>query len=75
MNEAEQYLGRAKMLAPNSEAVLAAEAMVVEIRGVGLDYRRVRPEQKAVSQRLVDLYPNNPSGYFRLGVSRGGKAG
>ena len=68
MDEAEQYLGRAKMLAPNSQAVLSAEAMVVEFRGHGLDYRRWRPEQKAVSQRLIDLYPNNPSGYFRLGV-------
>ena len=68
MDAAEQYLGRAKMLAPNSEAVLAAEAMVVEYRGHGLDYRRIRPEQKAVSQRLIDLYPNNPEGYFRLGV-------
>ena len=68
LDEAEQYLGRAKMLAPNSEAVLAAEAMVVEYRGHGLDYRRWRPEQKAVSQRLIDLYPNNPMGYFRLGV-------
>ncbi len=68
MDEAEQYLGRAKMLAPNSEAVLAAEAMVVEYRGHGLDYRRWRPEQKVVSQRLIDLYPNNPEGYFRLGV-------
>ena len=28
MDAAEQYLRRAKMLAPNSEAVLAAEAMV-----------------------------------------------
>ena len=68
MDEAEQHLGRAKMLAPNSEAVLAAEAMVVEYRGHGLDHRRIRPEQKAVSQRLIDLYPNNPQGYFRLGV-------
>ena len=25
-------------------------------------------EQKVVSQRLIDLYPNNPGGYFRLGV-------
>jgi TolB-like protein/DNA-binding winged helix-turn-helix (wHTH) protein len=68
MDEAEQYLERAKMLAPNSEAVLQAEAMVVEYRGHGLDHRQMRPEQKAVSQRLIDLYPNNPSGYFRLGV-------
>ena len=68
MDEAEQYLGRGKMLAPNSEAVLVAEAMVVVYRGHGLDYRRWRPEQKAVSQRLIDLYPNNPMGYFYLGV-------
>ena len=68
MDEAEQYLRRAKMLAPNSEAVLAAEAMVVEYRGHGLDYRRWRPEQKVVSHRLIELYPNNPDGYFRLGV-------
>jgi adenylate cyclase len=68
MDEAEQYLGRAKMLAPNSEAVVSAEAAMVELRGWGLDDRRTRPERKAVSQRLVDLYPNNPWGYFRLGV-------
>ena len=68
LDEAEQYLGRAKMLAPNSEAVLAAEATVVESRGHGLDYRRIRPEQKAVSQQLIDLYPNNAEGYFHLGV-------
>jgi adenylate cyclase len=37
VDEAEQYLGRAKMLAPNSDAVLAAEAQVVEIRGVKTD--------------------------------------
>ena len=70
MDAAEQYLRRAKMLAPNSEAVLATEAMVVEYRG-----RRVGsptgglPEQKAVSQRLIELYPNNPQCYFRLGVA------
>jgi TolB-like protein len=68
VDEVEQYLGRAKMLAPNSEAVLVAQAYMVEYQGQGLDYRRWRPEQKAVSQRLIDLYPNNPSGYFRLGV-------
>lgn len=68
MDEAEQYLARAKMLAPDSEAVLSAEADLVEYRGHGLDYRRIRPEQKVVSQRLIDLYPNNPSGYFHLGV-------
>jgi adenylate cyclase len=68
MDAAEQYLRRVKMLAPNSEAVLAAEAAVVELRGHGLDYRRWRPEQKAVSQRLIELYPNNPAGYFHLGV-------
>jgi tetratricopeptide (TPR) repeat protein len=68
MDAAEQYLGRAKMLAPNSEAVLVMQAYMVEYRGHGVDYRRWRPEQKAVSQRLIDLYPNNPSGYFRLGV-------
>ncbi len=68
LDEAEQYLGRAKMLAPNSEGVLTAEAYMVEYQGHGLDYRRTRPERKAVSQRLIDLYPNNPSGYFRLGV-------
>ena len=40
----------------------------MEYQGHGLDYRRIRPERKAVSQRLIDLYPNNPQGYFRLGV-------
>ena len=46
MDEAEQYLARAKMLAPNSEAVLSAEAQVVEYRGHGLDYRRIRPDRR-----------------------------
>ena len=68
MDRAEQYLGRAKMLDPNSESVLVAQSAVLEFRGHGLDYRRWRSEQKAVSQRLIDLYPNNPAGYFRLGV-------
>ncbi len=58
MDKAEQYLGRAKMLAPNSEAVLAAQALVLEIQGhQGPDYRRLRSEEKAASQRLVDIYP------------------
>ena len=66
MDQAVKYLGRAKTLDPNSEYVLLAQAWVLEFRG-GPDYRRARSEQKAVSQRLIDLYPNSPEGYFHLG--------
>jgi hypothetical protein len=59
MDEAEQYLGRAKMLAPNSEAVPAAEAMVVEYRGHGLDHRRMRPEREGGFAATDRPYPNN----------------
>jgi len=66
MDQAVQYLGRAKTLDPNSEYVLVAQAWVLEFQG-GPDYRRARSELKAVSQRLIDQYPNSPEGYFNLG--------
>src|SRR5262249_55811636 len=66
MDQAVQYLGRAKTLDPNSEYVLVAQAWVLEFQG-GPDYPRARSELKAVSQRLIDLYPNSPEGYFNLG--------
>jgi TolB-like protein/DNA-binding winged helix-turn-helix (wHTH) protein len=68
LNRAEQYLAHAQALEPNSENVLVAQAAVLDWQADGLDYRRARSAGKAVGRKLIDLYPNNPSGYFRLGV-------
>jgi TolB-like protein/DNA-binding winged helix-turn-helix (wHTH) protein len=65
MKHVEQYLGHAKTLAPNSERVLETQAAVLDYRLDGLDYRHALPELKAVGQKLIDLYPNNDTGYFR----------
>jgi tetratricopeptide (TPR) repeat protein len=70
MDQAVQYLGRAQKLEPNSEDVLVAQSWVLDFQQEGLDYRRAEKELQAVSQRLIDLYPNNPVGHFRLGVFR-----
>lgn len=45
-----------------------AQAEVLDWQADGMDYRRARFEGKAVGRKLIDLYPNNPAGYFRLGV-------
>jgi tetratricopeptide (TPR) repeat protein len=68
LNRAEQYLARAYALEPNSESVLEAQAQVLDWQADGLDYRRARFEGKAVGRKLINLYPNNAAGYFRLGV-------
>jgi adenylate cyclase len=68
MDRAVQYLARAQALDPNSEMVLVAQGHVLDMQGDGLDYRRAYMEGKAVARKLIDLYPNNPWGYFRLGV-------
>jgi TolB-like protein/tetratricopeptide (TPR) repeat protein len=68
MSRAVQYLERAQKLAPNAEVVLVAQSSVLDFQQQDLDYRRVRAELKAIGQKLIDLYPNNPTGYFRLGV-------
>jgi TolB-like protein/tetratricopeptide (TPR) repeat protein len=68
MGQAVQYLGRAQNLDPNSEDVLVAQSWVLDFQQEGLDYRRAETELRAVSQRLIELYPNNPTGHFRLGV-------
>jgi tetratricopeptide (TPR) repeat protein len=41
---------------------------VLDFQGEGLDYRRTRPELKVVSQRLIDLFPSDPEGYFRRAI-------
>jgi class 3 adenylate cyclase/TolB-like protein len=68
LDRAVEHLRRAQALAPNSEAVLAAHATVLDWQADGLDYRRAQSEGKAVARKLIDLYPSNPAGYFRLGV-------
>jgi adenylate cyclase len=68
LDRATQYLDRAQALEPNSESVLAARATDLDWQATGLDRRRLRSEQKAVAQKLIDLYPSNPAGYFELGV-------
>jgi adenylate cyclase len=70
MDRAVRYLGRAQTLDPNSEDVLVAQASVADFQGAGLDWRRTESELEVVSQRLIELYPNNPAGHFRLGVLR-----
>src|SRR5262249_7707758 len=42
---------------------------VLDFQGEGLDRRRALLELQAVSQRLIELYPNNGVGYFRLAVA------
>jgi tetratricopeptide (TPR) repeat protein len=68
MPQAVQYLKRALALAPNAESVLVAQSYVLDYQQQDLDYRRVHTELRAVGQKLIDLYPNNTAGYFRLGV-------
>jgi class 3 adenylate cyclase/TolB-like protein/tetratricopeptide (TPR) repeat protein len=68
LDRAMQYLARARALEPNSESVLVTQAAVLDWEADGLDYRRARSEGKAVAQKLIDLYPSNTAGYFRLGV-------
>jgi TolB-like protein/DNA-binding winged helix-turn-helix (wHTH) protein len=68
LGRAEQYLGRARTLDPNSEAVLGAQAAVLDWQGDGLDWRRAHAEVKAVGRKLIYSYPNQPVGYFRLAV-------
>jgi TolB-like protein len=68
MDQAVQYLERAKTLEPNSEVVLAAQACVLDFLSDGLESGRSQSELKVVAQRLIDLYPNNREGYFRLGI-------
>jgi adenylate cyclase len=70
MDVAAGYLGRAQARDPNSEDVLVAQAALLDFEGDGLDWRRAASELEAVSQRLIELYPNNTAGYFRLGVLR-----
>jgi adenylate cyclase len=66
LDRATHYLARAQALDPNSEGVLAAQARVLE-EVVGPDYPRARSEAQAVARKLIDLYPNDYSGYLRLG--------
>jgi class 3 adenylate cyclase/TolB-like protein len=68
MPRALQYLERARTLEPNAESVLEVQSTALDFQQRELDYRRMRAKLKAVAQRLIDLYPNNPLGYFRLGV-------
>jgi tetratricopeptide (TPR) repeat protein len=68
MGKALQYLERAQRLEPNAEDVLEVQSQVLDFRQNGLDYRRAQAELKTVGQKLIDLYPNSPVGYFRLGV-------
>ena len=67
MPRALQYLERAQKLEPNAESVLVAQSTVLDFQLQELDYRRVRTELRATGQKLIDLYPNNYIGYFRLG--------
>ncbi len=67
MNQAVQYLRRAETLAPNSEYVLVAQAWVLSFHE-GPDYQAARSKRKAVARRLIELFPNNTEGYFRLGT-------
>jgi TolB-like protein/DNA-binding winged helix-turn-helix (wHTH) protein len=68
MDRAEHYLDRAQKLEPNAESVLVAQSEVLDMQEGGLDYHHVYGELKTVGQKLIDLYPNNAIGYFRLGV-------
>jgi adenylate cyclase len=70
MDQAVRYIGRAQTLDPNSEDVLIAQASALDYQGEGLDWRRAESEEEVVSQRLIEQYPNNPAGHFRLGVLR-----
>ena len=70
MDQAVRYIGRAQTLDTNSEDVLVAQAWVLDYQGEGLGWRRAESEEEVVSQRLIELYPNNPAGHFRLGVLR-----
>jgi adenylate cyclase len=69
MNRAVRYLDRAQAVEPNGESVLITQSQVLDFQLEGLDHRHALAGLKAVAQKLVDLYPNNPTGYFRLGVA------
>jgi tetratricopeptide (TPR) repeat protein len=68
MGRAVHYLERAQKLEPNAESVLVAWSQALDFQEEELDYRRARSEVTAIGRRLIDVYPNNPIGYFRLGV-------
>jgi adenylate cyclase len=70
MDRAVRYLERAQRLEPNGELVLVAQSQVLDFQQGGLDSLRARSKLEALAQKLIDLYPNNTFGYFRLGVAR-----
>jgi TolB-like protein/DNA-binding winged helix-turn-helix (wHTH) protein len=69
IDRAVHYLARALTLEPNAESVLGEQSQVLDYQQAGLDGRQTRSEMKAVGRKLIDLYPNNFVGYFRLGVA------
>ncbi len=70
VDQASHYFARARTLRPNAEAVMMARLALLDWQQDGLDYQRIRSEMEAVSRQLIEYYPNNPTGYFELGVLR-----
>jgi tetratricopeptide (TPR) repeat protein len=70
IDRARQYIERARALQPNAEVVLATQVILLDWQQGELDYQRVRHDLEAAATRLIEYYPNNPTGYFELGVLR-----
>jgi adenylate cyclase len=62
LRQSAKYLDRARLIAPDGETVLIDQAYLQRLQGLST-------EATATSQRLVELYPNQQSGYW--GLARG----
>ena len=70
IDRASRYVEHAQKLQPNVEQVLVAQAFLLDWQQDGLDYKRARRELETAANRLIEYYPNNPTGYTELGVLR-----
>jgi adenylate cyclase len=63
LTRSEEYLDRARQIAPDNERVLIVQAYLRRLQGLPT-------EATATSQRIVELYPNQQSGYWGLALGK-----
>ena len=63
LRQSEDYLDRARRIAPDDEMVLIVQAYLRRLQ-------RLMTEATATSQRIVELYPNQQSGYWGLALGK-----
>ena len=63
--EAAEYIDRARRIVPDEETVLIDQAYLQRLQ-------LLRTEATATSQRMVELYPNQQSGYWGLALGKMG---